>query len=117
MIAEAARLNQPVIARRGSVASDQAAGPLTAVTSSSPAVVVTALKLAEDGSGDIIVRAYESRGGRATSTIATAFETSSVTVCDFLESALDEEAGAARLDGEDIVVDLRPFQIITLRLA
>lgn len=117
VIAEAARLNQPVVARRGSVARDDTAGPLTAVRSSSPAVVVTALKLAEDGSGDIIVRAYESRGGRATSTITTAFETTSVTVCDFLESPLDEEADTAHLDGEDIVVDLRPFQIITLRLA
>ena len=117
VIAEAARLNQPVVAARGRALDAVEPAGLTAVTSSSPAVVVTALKLAEDGSGDIIVRAYESRGGRATSVISTAFDTTSVTVCNFLELPLDDEANAAWLDGDDIVVELRPFQIITLRLS
>ena len=117
VIAEAARLNQPVVAIRGGVLDAVEPSALTAVTSSSAAVVITALKLAEDGSGDIIVRAYESWGGRATSVISTAFATTDVTVCNFLELPLDDEADAAWMDGDDVVVELRPFQIITLRLS
>ncbi|MCU1395267.1 MAG: hypothetical protein JWM34_3695 [Ilumatobacteraceae bacterium] len=113
VVAEAGRLNQPVVAAQGAAGD---LGSLTAVASSNPGIVVTALKLAEDGSGDLIVRAYESRGARARTVITTAFETTGVTVCDFLEVALDDEADAATLDGDDIVVELRPFQIITLRL-
>ena len=114
VIAEAARLNQPVVAARGTTGDIDA---LTAVVSSDPGVVVTALKLAEDGSGDIIVRAYESRGSRARSTITTAFATTAVTVCNFLEDELVDEAGTASLVGEDVAVELRPFQILTLRLS
>ncbi len=113
VIAEAGRLNQPVVAARGPGGTERT---LTAVTSSDPGVVVTALKLAEDGSGDVIVRAYEARGARARTTITTAFETTAVTVCNFLEVELESEAGTAHLDGDDIVVELRPFQIVTLRL-
>ena len=117
VIAEAARLNQPVVAARGGALDAVEPGALTAVASSSPAVVVTALKLAEDGSGDIVVRAYESRGGRATSVISTAFATTDVTVCNFLELPLEDEAATAWVDGDDVVVDLRPFQIVTLRFS
>jgi alpha-mannosidase len=117
VIAEAAFLNQPVIAVRGAGGEGQVGPTLGAAASSNPAVVLTALKLAEDGSGDIIVRAYEARGGRATTRITAAFTTSTVTPCDLLENALEEEAHAARLDGDDIVAELRPFQIVTLRLA
>ena len=117
VIAEAARLNQPVTAIRGGALDAVEPAPLTAVRSSSPAVVVTALKLAEDGSGDIIVRAYESRGGRARSVISTAFATTDVAVCNFLELPLEEEAGSAWVDSDDVVVELRPFQIITLRMS
>ena len=119
VVAEAARLNQPLVAVRGrstELAAGEPLGTVAAVTSSNASVVVTALKLAEDGSGDVIVRAYESRGARAAAVITTAFETAAVTVCDFLEDPLADEAAAAWLDGEDIVVDLRPFQIITLRI-
>ncbi len=120
VVAEAARLNQPVVAVRGRDAERAAGEPLgtvAAVTSSDESVIVTALKLAEDGSGDVIVRAYESRGAHAAALISTAFETAAVTVCNFLEDPLPEAAGSAWLDGEDIVVHLRPFQIITLRIS
>ncbi|MCU1388492.1 MAG: hypothetical protein JWL72_1830, partial [Ilumatobacteraceae bacterium] len=66
VVAEAAFLNQPVVAVAGAAGATDV---LTAVSSSDPGVVVTALKLAEDGSGDVIVRAYESRGARARTTI------------------------------------------------
>ena len=75
------------------------------------------VKQAEDGSGDMIVRCYESSGGRRTATLHTAFATSDVTVCDFLERPLAEESNVAGFDGSAITLSLRPFQIVTLRLS
>ena len=114
VVGEAARLNHPVVSMPGSGAE---VSMLSAVAVTDPAVVITAVKRAEDGSGDIIVRCYESAGGRCSTTMTTAFETSSLTVCDLLERTLDEEAGAATLDGGEIRIRLRPFQILTVRLS
>ena len=98
---------------------------VSAVTSSNPAIVVTAVKQAEDGSGDVVLRCYESSGGRSSGTLSTAFRASQLTVCDFLERAYPSSADAATLVvhstdsaavGASISVTLRPFQIVTLRL-
>ncbi|MFE0188626.1 alpha-mannosidase [Streptomyces sp. NPDC058989] len=78
-----------------------------------PALTVESVKLAEDRSGDVVVRLYESRGGRATGTLSPGFPLERVTVTDLLERPLhDEEAGPT----SDVTLDLRPFQILTLRL-
>ncbi|MEI7618734.1 MAG: glycoside hydrolase family 38 C-terminal domain-containing protein, partial [Actinomycetota bacterium] len=115
VVAEAARLNQPVVA----IASTKAALGATAraVASSNPAVVVTAVKQAQDGSGDMVLRCYESTGGRASARLTTAFAASRVVVCDFLERPLPEMADAASFDGTTISLTLKPFQIVTLRLS
>lgn len=60
--------------------------PLVSV--SSPAVIVEAVKLAEDGSGDVIVRLYESLGSRASTTVTAGFPASRVTEVDLLERDL-----------------------------
>ena len=56
--------------------------------SSNPAVVVEAVKLAEDRSGDVVVRLYESLGGRARTTVTAAAEVGSVGATDLLERPL-----------------------------
>ncbi|MGV2919088.1 alpha-mannosidase [Streptomyces alfalfae] len=77
-----------------------------------PAVTVESVKLADDRSGDVIVRLYESRGGRAAATLATSFPVARAEVTDLLEQPLHEaETGEAGLS-----LALRPFQIVTLRL-
>ena len=123
VIAESARLNQPVVATPSTGTATTAA--VCTVTSSDPAIVVTAVKQAEDGSDDVIIRCYESTGGRSSGTLATAFTASQLTVCDFLERAYPASADAASLvaqqngatsGGVSIAVTLRPFQIVTLRL-
>ncbi|NMD54864.1 MULTISPECIES: alpha-mannosidase [Tsukamurella] len=75
-----------------------------------PGVIVEAVKLAEDGSGDVVVRLYESRGTRASTTVHGDFEHRSVVRTDLLERpvAEPEPVGETRLT-------LRPFQIVTLR--
>jgi alpha-mannosidase len=82
-------------------------------------VVAEAIKLAEDGSGDLVVRLYESRGGRANAvlTLGTGAPAESVTETDLLERPL-AEAPAREVTGRGTVeVALRPFQILTLRLS
>ncbi|WP_026553690.1 alpha-mannosidase [Arthrobacter sp. 35W] len=95
---------------RGSTAVE----PLVAV--SNPALVIEALKLAEDGSGDVIVRLYESLGERSAGRISANFPVSAVTVVDLLEDPAEVPAGVdLGPDAADLV--LRPFQLLTLRFA
>ncbi len=86
------------------------------VTVDHPAVVVEAVKLADDGSGDVIVRCYEAHGGRAVATVTPGFDAGRGVATDAHEQTdtgvvtptLDWDGGAA-------TVTLRPFQIATLR--
>ena len=70
---------------------------------------VEAVKLAEDGSGDLVVRLFEPLGARARVRVTPAFETDGPEVVDLLERRLD----SADRDGTEL--SLRPFQIVTLR--
>ncbi|PSJ28247.1 alpha-mannosidase [Streptosporangium nondiastaticum] len=76
------------------------------------AVVVSAVKLADDGSGDVVVRLYESLGGRARTRLEAGFPLASAAVCDLLERPL----AGAETEGDAVRLALRPFQILTLRL-
>jgi alpha-mannosidase len=89
--------------------------PAPVVTVEGRAVRVEAVKLADDRSGDVIVRVYESLGGRAVSRLIPAFPVASVEVNDLLERPLDGDPVAVDADGA-IPVGLRPFQVLTLRL-
>ncbi|MFJ9209523.1 alpha-mannosidase [Streptomyces sp. NPDC102264] len=82
------------------------------VNADHPAVTVEAVKLAEDRSGDVIVRLYESAGGRAESTLRVGFPVIGARVTDLLERPLHD----AETDEEGLRLRLRPFQILTLRL-
>ena len=83
------------------------------VTSSSGGVVVDTIKLAEDRSGDVIVRLYESRGGRACSTIGLAFEYDAVSEVDLLERS----AGGSFGRGDPVELRFTPFEVKSLRIA
>ncbi|MEL3947294.1 alpha-mannosidase [Streptomyces sp. LNU-CPARS28] len=79
-----------------------------------PDVVIEAVKLADDRSGDVVVRLYEASGGAAKATLTAHFPLSRVSDCDLLEVPLQEVPLA--LDGRSAPLRLRPFQIRTLRL-
>ena len=72
------------------------------------------MKQADDGSGDLIVRLYESRGGRAARVLRCARPLTSAIVTDLLEDPLPD--GELPLASKGVEVRLRPFQILTLRL-
>ncbi|MFM9371812.1 alpha-mannosidase [Streptomyces sp. Da 82-17] len=77
-------------------------------------VVLSAVKLADDGSGDVVVRLYEAGGGRARARLKLGFPASSVQTVDLLERPLAEGASyELREGGVDLV--LRPFELVTLR--
>ncbi|WP_274563412.1 alpha-mannosidase [Streptomyces spiramyceticus] len=88
--------------------------PLLTVDNDS--VVVEAVKLAEDRSGDVIVRLYEAGGGRATAKLATAFPVKTLTETDLLERPLPDAAVYEPASDGTLRLTLRPFQILTLRL-
>ncbi len=103
--AQANHLNMPVRLMRGQ-------GDGTAfVESSNHAVVVETVKPAEDGDG-VIVRLYESQRTRGPVTLTFAAPPSRVTRSHLLEF---DEGEALAVDGRDVILDITPFQIVTLR--
>ncbi len=114
-VAEGYRINLPERVVEG--ANVDRIEPLVAV--SDPGVVVEAVKLAEDGSGDVVVRLYEALGRRVQATVSAGFDAASVIETDLLEreveaSALSSPAPAASA-GLTAALSLRPFQLVTLR--
>ncbi|MTK33034.1 alpha-mannosidase [Nocardia seriolae] len=79
-------------------------------------VVTSTVKLADDGSGDIVIRLYEATGGRVTTLLTPDFAFTAHRRCDLLERPLPEDT-TATAEGPGIRLRLRPFQLITLRFA
>jgi alpha-mannosidase len=88
-----------------------AVDPLFTVTN--PALVIEAVKLAEDGSGDVIVRLYESLGERSAGQVRAHFPVAGVHVVDLLERPA--EAPGVSAGPDSAALGLRPFQLVTLR--
>ncbi|HWM58862.1 MAG TPA: glycoside hydrolase family 38 C-terminal domain-containing protein [Pseudonocardia sp.] len=103
-VAEGYRLNLPLRRVRG----DRPIAPLFTVDN--PAVVIEAVKPAEDGNGDVVVRLYEAHGTRAVARIEAGFAHTSVIETDLLERPLPEPVCL-----DDGTLTLRPFQLVTLR--
>lgn len=81
-------------------------------TVSDPAVVIEAVKPAEDGSGDLVVRLYESTRSSVACTLATSLPVTHVVETNMLERALRK----AKCKGGRITLAFRPFEIKTLVL-
>ena len=108
-IAEGHALNLPLRVTGGVPATSSP--PL--VRLDNPDVVVESVKLADDRSGDVVVRLYESRGGQARAVLGTGFPLGLAQVTDLLE----RPSGAPpEQRGDMVTLALRPFQVITLRL-
>lgn len=78
-----------------------------------PGVLVSAVKRAEDGSGDLVVRLWETRGSRAAGALRVRPAVSSVVACDLLERPGTE---IRRNDGGAVPIAMRPFEVATLRM-
>ena len=117
---EAARLSSPVIGELPDLA------PLVSLTDVTGTIVLDWVKLADDGSDDLIVRLYEAAGGNAAAALrldaALADAKASVQEVNLMEEPeLDAElpralAGDEPMPADGAVVSLAPFQLTTLRI-
>lgn len=118
VLAEAARINAPVLQDVPDVA------PVATIQAKMGVIVLDWVKLADDGSGDVVLRLYEAAGGSAQGVLH---------VCDELGDALMEEvnlfeerllnpdlpravSNAGPQRGEGARITLKPFQLATLRV-
>lgn len=83
------------------------------LTVEAPGVIVESVKLAADGSGDLIVRLYEAHGGRGRGTVHFS-EGGQIRTTDLLER--DLTVSQVKTGDGEAALDLRPFQIVTLRV-
>nr|WP_246227121.1 alpha-mannosidase [Propioniciclava coleopterorum] len=95
-------------------ASGSPVPPLVAVRGDG--VLISAVKLADDRSGDLIVRAYESRGGRATARFALDAPREHL-LADTNLIEVDAPGGPRLLVGGAFEAAFRPFQVRTFRLS
>lgn len=79
------------------------------------AVIAETVKLAEDRSGDLVIRLYESLGTRARATLSTHFGSDGVEATDLLERRAEQQAALLDVMEDGVRIELRPFQMITLR--
>lgn len=77
-------------------------------------VVISAVKLAEDGTGDIIVRVYEAVGRRARTRLVVDAQVAESYLTDLLERPLDT---ADRRSGAARHLTLKPFEVATVRFS
>jgi alpha-mannosidase len=108
--AEAERFTRPVRLVAGS--ADRAAPPLVQLHGGD-GVEIDAVKPADDGSGDLIVRLHEHVGDRRRLTVSCPDRrVTSASTCNLME---EPEAGLEVGDGI-VAITLAPFQLVTLRL-
>jgi len=106
VVREAAELNVPVTTLPGS------GGECSLFSIDAANVAIDTVKPAEDGSGDVVVRLYESLRAATRCTLKTSLPVKKALATDMLEDggkALPARGGA-------IALEFRPFEIKTLRL-
>ena len=107
VVQEAYELNIPCRAAPG------AAGEMSLFSLDAPNVIIEAVKPAEDGSRDVIVRLYESMRMATRCTLATALAVKKASQTDMLE----EHQADLPLQAGKVALDFRPFEIKTVRLS
>ena len=108
MIAAAEDLNHPLRVVRGGLAPGEWR---SVIEVDRPQVVVEAIKRAED-SDAVIVRLYESWGGRCRVVLRTSLPASRAYLCDLVERDREEVPVS---DGR-IELEVSPFKVLTLKL-
>ena len=112
---EAYLLNDPILVYRSKVEGKKSADPISRLQSlisvSSPNVIIETVKCAEDGDG-IIVRLYESQRKRGPVQLRLGFAVEAAWETNLLE----ENESELSVENGSISLNLRPYQIMTLRL-
>ncbi|HNC91646.1 MAG TPA: glycosyl hydrolase-related protein, partial [Anaerolineales bacterium] len=110
---EAYLLNDPIVVYQ--TKEETGKKPISSLQSlvscSSPNVIIETVKQAEDGDG-IIVRLYESQRKRGQVRVKFRSELEAAWVANLLE----ENESALSVDQDSIHLNLKPYQILTLRV-
>jgi alpha-mannosidase len=107
VIREGYELNYPVLVQPGE------AGQASIFNIDAVNIILETVKLAEDGSGDIIVRMYESKRNMTHCTLRTILPVNKAMQTDMLERNQSE----MQVSEGKIELDFRPFEIKTIRLS
>jgi len=111
-IAAAYTLNDPLIVTDGQGSKEPSVSNLQSLVSvDQPNIVIETVKQAEDGNG-VIVRLYESQRQRCPVTLTTGFDLADAWHTNLLE----ENQTALTLDGNNVTLFVKPYEIVTLRL-
>ena len=77
-------------------------------------VLLSAIKGGEDGEPDVLfVRLYETEGQACEAVLRCGFDVAAVSCADTLEQPAE---GSAVLEGREIRVPMRPYQVLNLRI-
>ena len=106
VVREAYELNVPVLVMPG----DGGKGSLFSLDAAN--VVIEAVKPAEDGSPDVIVRLYEAKRCATRCPLSTALPVTVATQTNMME----EESSVLELKAGKVTLDFRPFEVKTVRL-
>ena len=107
VVAQAYDLNVPLQTMEGGGAAFHAFGVYK-----SASVYIDTVKPAEDGSGDVILRLYESKRGDTACNLSVDLPVQAVWLCDMLENKLE----ALPISDGEIALRFHPFEVKTIRL-
>ena len=113
VLAEAEALNTPLVVVPG---HGRGAPPAPLLRVADPRVQVSAVKLADDGSGDLVVRLWEATGSHVDTAMEVDGPRRVLRRCDLLE---EPEADSPPIEADDgtFPLVLVPFELLTLRLS
>ena len=97
------------------VSGNHGSSPIVHSIGETTALIET-IKLAQDRSGEVIVRIAERIGGHTSMQLQVPDHTQRVTQVDLLERALSTPGVMSWSPGQPVTFALRPFEIVTLRL-
>ena len=108
-VTEAYKLNQPLRAELNARNDGPDSTSFAAVEASN--VIIETIKQAEDGNG-VIIRMYESENALTKTKVTVNTDFAEAYVCNLLE----ETEQKAEVNGKDISVTLKPYEVVTLKL-
>jgi alpha-mannosidase len=107
VVQEGWELNVPPVTTRGD------GGEKSMLQVSEPNIVIDTVKPAEDGSGDVIVRLYESSRSATRCRLTVSLPAAAACECDMLEN----EIAPLKVTAGTMELDFRAFQVKTVRLS
>lgn len=106
VVREGYELNAPVLLGAG-MAEEK-----SFLTISEKNVIIDNIKLAEDGSGDLIIRLYECQNSYTNTKVSFGFDVK----CVCLTNMIEEGCNKLNVEDNSVEVSLRGFEIVTLRV-